>query len=397
MKSSLIRLKNVINQNSSGPTGIVMMNMGGPATLNDVHSFLSNLFHDKDLIPLPFQKLLAPRIASKRTPKIKEQYAAIGGGSPILKWTEIQGEGMAKLLDELSPHTAPHKPYVAFRYVNPLTADTLEQMKKDGVKRAVAFTQYPQYSCSTTGSSLNELYKQIKTTDTDIQWSVIDRWPTHPGLVKAFAQNIHQALQRFDQDERKHVPILFSAHSLPMSIVNRGDPYPAEVASTVQSVVSLLPQLTGHANPHRLVWQSQVGPSAWLGQQTSDAIQGLRKLGYKKAIVVPIAFTSDHIETLFELDLENAEEAHEIGLRLERAPSLNDSPTFIRAIADLAAAHLHNVYPSNQSTTEIQDTGYVGGWESGKPTSTQFKMRCPGCTNEVCLKQKDYFNGENAI
>ncbi|TIA91598.1 hypothetical protein E3P99_01000 [Wallemia hederae] len=377
---------------SKSPTAVVMMNMGGPATLNNVHSFLSNLFHDKDLIPLPFQSILAPRIASRRTPKIKQQYKEIGGGSPILKWTQLQGDAMVKLLDELSPSTAPHKPYIAFRYVDPLTKDTLLQMKQDGVKRAVAFTQYPQYSCSTTGSSLNELYKQIHALgiENDINWSIIDRWPNHPLLVQAFAQNITKSLEKYDAEERKNIPILFSAHSLPMSIVNRGDPYPAEVASTVQAVVSHLPTLTGHSNPHRLTWQSQVGPSAWLGQQTSDAIQGLRKLGYTKALVVPIAFTSDHIETLYELDLECVKEAEEIGLHLERVESLNDNPTFIRAIADLTAEHLGSVYHNKQS--DIRQTGYVGGWQVGQPTSTQFGLRCPGCTNDVCLKQKDFFN-----
>lgn len=144
----------------------------------------------RQLIPLPFQSVLAPLIAKRRTPKIEKQYAAIGGGSPILKWTRIQGKGMAELLDELSPETAPHKAYVAFRYANPKTETCLEEMKRDGVKRAIAFTQYPQYSCSTTGSSLNELYRQVgeapkgkETAQDDIQWSVIDRWGVHPGFV----------------------------------------------------------------------------------------------------------------------------------------------------------------------------------------------------------------------
>jgi len=129
---------------------------------------------------------MAPLIARRRTPKIEEQYAKIGGGSPILKWTREQGSGMVKILDELSPSTAPHKPYVAFRYTHPLTEDCIEEMKRDGVKRAVAFTQYPQYSCSTTGSSLNEMFRQLKKKgeENDIAWSVIDRWPTHPGLVE---------------------------------------------------------------------------------------------------------------------------------------------------------------------------------------------------------------------
>ncbi|TIB00523.1 hypothetical protein E3P96_02616 [Wallemia ichthyophaga] len=382
---------------NASPTAVVMMNMGGPATLDNVHSFLSNLFHDKDLIPLPFQSILAPRIASRRTPKIKQQYKEIGGGSPILHWTQRQGDEMVKLLDELSPDTAPHKPYIAFRYVDPLTKDTLAQMKHDGVTRAVAFTQYPQYSCSTTGSSLNELYRQIHALgiDKDINWSIIDRWPNHPLLVEAFAENVAKSLRKYAPEERGKIPILFSAHSLPMSVVNRGDPYPAEVASTVQAVVSRLPGLTGHTNPHRLTWQSQVGPSAWLGQQTSDAIQGLRRLGYTKALVVPIAFTSDHIETLYELDLECVEEAREIGLQLDRVDSLNDSPAFVRAIADLAAEHLGSVYQNK--VTDISHTGYVGGWVPGHPTSTQFALRCPGCTNDVCLKQKNFFNRGSSV
>lgn len=133
---------------------------------------------------------MAPLIARRRTPKIEEQYAQIGGGSPILKWSREQGHAMAKLLDELNPATAPHKAYVAFRYAKPLTEDCIAEMKADGVTRAIAFTQYPQYSCSTTGSSLNELHAQLrKASNSDsglepINWSVIDRWPTHPGLIE---------------------------------------------------------------------------------------------------------------------------------------------------------------------------------------------------------------------
>jgi ferrochelatase len=129
------------------------------------------------------QRYLAPLIARRRAPQIEQQYADIGGGSPILRWTDAQGAGMAALLDELSPATAPHKHYVAFRYANPLTSATAARMKADGVTRAVAFTQYPQYSCSTTGSSLNELFRR-KAEFEGIEWSVIDRWGTHPGFVE---------------------------------------------------------------------------------------------------------------------------------------------------------------------------------------------------------------------
>jgi len=142
---------------------------------------------DGDLIPLPFQRFLAPIIARRRTPQIEKQYAEIGGGSPILHYTQLQGDGMAQLLDELHPETAPHKAYVAFRYARPLTEAAAKQMQADGVKRAIAFTQYPQYSCSTTGSSLNELYRQGKAGGIgDIEWSVIDRWGTHPGFIEVY-------------------------------------------------------------------------------------------------------------------------------------------------------------------------------------------------------------------
>ena len=229
---------------------------------------------------------------------------------------------MCALLDEMNPETAPHKPYVAFRYAKPLTDECAEEMKRDGVRRAVAFTQYPQYSCSTTGSSLNEIYRKARAgrVSGNVEWSVIDRWGTHPGFVEvcllsvlfgryeladdvscqSVAQRIESALDKFPAERRSGVALLFSAHSLPMSVVNRGDPYVLEVSASVAAVMDRL----RHANPYRLVWQSQVGPSAWMGPQTSDAIKGLAKLGKKDAVLIPIAFTSDHIETLYELDLE---------------------------------------------------------------------------------------------
>ena len=370
------------------PTAVLLMNMGGPSTLDEVGDFLSRLFHDRELIQLPFQKRLAPLIARRRTPKIVEQYDKIGGGSPILKWTRLQGKEMATMLDELSPSTAPHKAYTSFRYARPLTDEALEEMKADGVQRAVAFTQYPQYSCSTTGSSLNELYREIQRRkeqgkeEGNIKWSVIDRWPTHPGLVDAFVNRIQAVLQTYPAEKRNQVPIMFSAHSLPMQIVSgRGDPYPAEVAATVSAVMSKL----GWSNPYRVTWQSQVGPSAWLGPQTSDTIKGWAKQGYKDCIAVPIAFTQDHIETLYELDIELQEEAEEHGIHLKRAESLNDEPTFLRALAEIAAAHLASC--EGQSSNNEP-------WAQGN-TSRQMQLRCPGCVNAVCGEQKRFFGDNN--
>ncbi|KAI8365076.1 ferrochelatase [Blakeslea trispora] len=350
------------------PTAILLTNMGGPEKLDDVYGFLHNLFSDRDLMQLPMQKHAAKFIATRRTPKIKEQYDAIGGGSPILKWTRIQGEAMEKILNQISPDTAPHKHYIAFRYVEPSTQTALQQMKADGVERAVVFTQYPQYSCSTTGSSFNELYRRIQEIEgmDKIKWSMIDRWPTHPGFIEAVTKKIEQKLAEYTPEERKDAVIMFSAHSLPMSVVNRGDPYPAEVAATVDHVMKRL----GNQYPYRLCWQSQVGPKAWLGPQTTDALKGFAKHGRKNLVVVPIAFTSDHIETLFELDIEYGSEAKELGLTgFKRVDALNDEPLFTQAMADIVKEHLDN----------------------DQAISNQWPLRCPDCTTETCGKAREYF------
>lgn len=320
-------------------TAIVLMNMGGPSTVSETGEFLRLLFSDNDLIPISakIQPFIARLIAKFRTPKIQKQYEEIGGGSPIRKWSEFQGNELCKILDETSPETGPHKAYTAFRYARPLTEETYLAMLADGVERAVAFTQYPQFSYSTTGSSLNELWRCVKRYDPDrkIVWSTIDRWPTNDGLCKAFAENIKRSLAEFPENVRSHVPVLFSAHSLPMDVVNTGDAYPAEVAATAYKVMQLLE----FSNPYRVVWQSQVGPKPWLGAQTQQIADFLapREPGL---VLVPIAFTSDHIETLHEVDIGIIKESPH-AVKLRRCDSLNGNMTFIRGMADIAKEHLH--------------------------------------------------------
>ncbi|KAM0484529.1 hypothetical protein ACHAPX_001955 [Trichoderma viride] len=369
---------------SKGPTAMVFLNMGGPSTLPEVGSFLSRLFADGDLIPLGrLQSYIGPLISARRTPKIVKQYDAIGGGSPIRKWSEYQNEEMCKILDKISPETAPHKPYVAFRYADPLTEEMYNRLLEDGFGngkggRAVAFTQYPQYSCSTTGSSLNELWKwrqrlegktASETGNGTINWSVIDRWPTHPGLVEAVAQNIEAKLLEYPEERRSKAILLFSAHSLPMTVVNRGDPYPGEVAATVQAVMERLK----FSNPYRLCWQSQVGPQPWLGPQTSHTVENYIEKGQKDLLLIPIAFTSDHIETLYELDIEVIGESGHTDT-VKRVESLNGSPVFIKGLADLAKAHL----------------------DSGVACSQQMGLRCPACKSERCAESKKFFASQQA-
>ncbi|KAK6454422.1 uncharacterized protein RJT20DRAFT_58510 [Scheffersomyces xylosifermentans] len=340
MSSSFARF-NSTSAAAKSPTGVVFMNMGGPSTVKETHDFLFRLFSDGDLIPFgPFQNILAKFIAKRRTPKIEKNYEEIGGGSPIRYWSEFQCKRVCELLDESNPETAPHKPYVAFRYANPLTEDTLQTMLKDGVKRAVAFSQYPQFSYSTSGSSMNELYRQTLKLDPNrtINWSFIDRWPKQKGLVSAFASNINDKISEFPEEDRDMIVILFSAHSLPMDIVNRGDSYPAEVATTVYAIMEKL----NFKFPYRLVWQSQVGPKPWLGGQTAKIVGKLEKRDDIKGIIlVPVAFTSDHIETLHELDIELVEEC-ENPEKIKRAESLNGNEVFIEGLADLVKGHLQS-------------------------------------------------------
>jgi ferrochelatase len=224
----------------------------------------------------------------------------------------------------------------------------------------VAFSQYPQFSCSTTGSSLNELWRAARKIGLHgITWSVIDRWPTHPRFIEAMTETVRHGLASFDDDERDEVVILFSAHSLPMGVINRGDAYPQEVGATVHRVMERL----GFSHEYLLAYQSDVGPVPWLGPSTEQVIRDLGAKGRKRVLVVGVAFTSDHIETLHELDIEYGEVAHEVGISgFRRAPALNDLPLFQDALAEVVAEHL----------------------ASGKACSRQYGLRCPGCVNPQC-------------
>lgn len=355
-------------------TGVLMLNMGGPRSSEEVESFLLNLFADRDIIKLPWQSRLGPWIAKRRTPSIIEKYNEIGGGSPIFDLTSQQGKLMCDRLDQISPQTAPHKPYVGFRYARPTTEEALDQLDQDGLEHVVAFSQYPQYSCTTSGSSMKAIFRHYEQEHPlrDMAgggptWSVIDRWPTHPLLVKTFAENIRRELATFPPEIRSEVVLLFSAHSVPQYVMNRGDPYPAEVGATVHLVMQEL----GWCNPYRLVWQSKVGPLPWLEPGTEQTIKVLVKRGQKNLMLIPIAFVNDHIETLHELDIEYAHDVgKEVGAeRIARCAAPNMDPTFIECLADLVATNL----------------------KKGDKVSPQMLLQCPMCTDPSCRQAKDWW------
>jgi ferrochelatase len=342
-------------------TGVVLLTMGGPQDLNAVGPYLRRLFLNREIMKLPAQRTVGPFVARSRTRGVRKLYEEIGGGSPLYGWTREQADGLTALLDQRSPATAPHRGYVAFRYTDPLTEQALAQMRDDGVRRAVAFVQFPQYSCTTSGASLNELWRAAARMGLSeaFDWTVIDRWSTHPGYIAALAETIRAGLDEFDAAHREEVVLLFSAHSLPSSTVDRGDPYPQEVGATVESVIRDL------ALPNRyvLTFQSKVGPLPWQGPNTVRAVRGLAARGVRYLLVIGVSFTADHIETLSEIDIELAEIADKAGIvELRRAPALNARPTFVSALADIAAQHL----------------------ASGAGCSTQYPLRCPECANPDC-------------
>lgn len=367
-----MRISRVLAQKPK--TGILMLNMGGPSTLPEVKPFLLNLFNDRDLLKLPFnQELVAKFITERRYKMIESHYDEIGGGSPIRKWTGLQGDKMVELLDEMNPESAPHKYYIGFRYAAPLTETAITEIEHDQPEHVVAFTQYPQYSCATTGSSLNHIartYNEMGKKPSST-WSVIDRWPQWGGLIDAFVECTIAGLNKIPVEDRHKAVIMFSAHSLPLSAVERGDPYPHEVAATVYAVMEKLE----FRNPWRVTWQSQVGPRKWLSPKTDEVLGEFAKRGRKSVVVVPIAFTSDHIETLHELDIEFAEEAEKAGIKhYIRAPSLNDNATFCQSLADRVLYHLNEEIPR------------------GEPFNTQLTLRCPSCTNPSCQEMRNFFS-----
>jgi protoporphyrin/coproporphyrin ferrochelatase len=324
---------------ATGPTGLVLLNLGGPADLAAIRPFLDALFADREIIRLPGgavgQKLLSRIIVRARLPKVTSYYRAIGGGSPILRYTSGQGRGLAERMDARRPDLAPFKPYIAFRYAPPTSDDAVRAMHADGVRRAVVLTLYPQYSEATTGSSLRELHRALARTGLERAFDLVtvDRWSEVSSYLDALAARVETGLAAWPPERRAQVVVLMSAHSLPMSFVRDGDPYPAEIEATFHAVEA---RLRAPRPRCLLAYQSQTGPVKWLGPQTGDVVRQLGREGTQDVLVAPIAFVSDHIETLYEIDVMFAEEAREAGIRdFRRTESLNLEPRFLDALADV--------------------------------------------------------------
>jgi ferrochelatase len=308
--------------------GVVLFQLGGPDTLEAIEPFLFNLFCDPDIIDFPFARIgrkpLAKLISSTRARKVQHHYATIGGGSPIRRFTEQQARALQRKLADsgLDAHC-----FVAMRYWHPFTAQAIEQLRDARCDEVVLLPLYPHYSSTTTGSSLNEWRRLFQD---DIAVHCIETFYRHELYLQALVEKIDEALARFSDPERPE--IVFSAHSVPVAVIQKGDPYQRQIEETVE----LLMQHGGWTNGYRLCYQSKVGASKWLQPSLHTALRELATEKAREVCIVPVSFVSDHVETLGEIDHEARSEAAKLGIeRFEMTSGLNDSPTFIAALADL--------------------------------------------------------------
>jgi ferrochelatase len=308
--------------------GVVLFQLGGPDTLAAIEPFLYNLFCDPDIIDFPFARIgrkpLAKLISTTRARKVQHHYATIGGGSPIRRFTERQALALEK---ELIRHGLDARCFVAMRYWHPFTGEAIAQLQAAECDDVVLLPLYPQYSSTTTGSSLNEWQRHY---DGDVPVRNVGPFYQHPRYLDSVIEKIEEALARFPVPERAE--IVFSAHSIPMSIVAKGDPYQRHIEDTVR----LLMERGGWSNRHRLCYQSKVGASKWLQPSLHRALHDLAAEKVREVCIVPVAFVSDHVETLGEIDHEARAEAYRLGItQFEMSAGLNDSPKFISALSQL--------------------------------------------------------------
>ena len=313
--------------------GVLLFNLGGPERLVDVRPFLFNLFSDPDIIRLPFrfmQKPLAWFISTQRYKKSSSYYEQIGGGSPLRKITDEQAQALEK---ELTGRGVRARVYVAMRYWNPFTEEALEQIARDGITHLVVLPLYPQFSISSTGSSLNRMNKVIKEKRLEsIRSSVICSWQDDTNYIKSLAGMVREELAKFADPEPKDTTIIFSAHSVPVRYIEEGDPYLEYTRQTFKLVM----EEVGIHYPHTLSFQSRVGPVKWLRPSTEETLRKLASEGVSQILMVPISFVSEHSETLYEMDILYKGVADEVGIKeYRRVPALNCRPDFIAALADL--------------------------------------------------------------
>lgn len=318
----------------SDKLAVVLFNLGGPDRPEAVEPFLFNLFNDPAIIGLPawLRRFVARRVARRRAPVASALYHQIGGASPLLALTREQGAALEKRL-AAAGHRA--RAFVCMRYWHPMSDRVAAEVKAFAPKAVVLLPLYPQFSITTTASSLDDWRRAAQAAELSAPSRPICCYPREPGLIDAYAELTRRALEKAAAAGRPRV--LFSAHGLPERIVARGDPYPWQVRQTVAAV---LEALAVDDLDHVLCYQSRVGPLKWIGPSIGDE---LARAGRDRVpvVVVPISFVSEHSETLVELDIGYAELARGHGVpAYVRVPAVSCSPAFIAGLARLVEAAL---------------------------------------------------------
>jgi ferrochelatase len=315
--------------------GIVLFQLGGPDSLQNVEPFLRNLFNDPDIIPLGplnfIRRPLASYIARKRSIPVAQRYGQIGRRSPIGILTERQ---RAALVSAVRPYLDPVA-VIAMRYWKPLTEDAVVALKNSGrLDELILLPLYPHYSYATTLSSLKE-WRRVYGPPAETPERTIEHFYNHPLYISALVENIGKCLRQFPDSSSIH--LVFSAHGLPMSLVEKGDPYPTHIQETVRLVCEQGTKLYPNwPRIHLLCYQSRVGPAKWLQPSFVETLERLGHQGVKEMLVVPISFVTEHIETLHEINIEGRADAAKSGIqRYRMMPAVGDSPLFIAALKDL--------------------------------------------------------------
>ncbi len=310
---------------------VILFNLGGPDVLESVRPFLFNLFSDRAIIglPNPLRWLVARMISDRRASKARGIYSLMGGGSPILPNTIAQAKALEAGLRDLGDVRC----FPAMRYWHPLTAEAVREVAAYAPDRIVLLPLYPQYSTTTTASSKKAWDEAARAQGLSVPTSFACCYPRQPGFVSAIADLIGA---HYDAAKAHGKPrVLFSAHGLPKKIVAKGDPYQVQVEMTVASVVE---RLAIDGLDHVVCYQSRVGPLEWIGPSTEEEIA--RAAADKvPVVVVPVAFVSEHSETLVELDIEYRERAEELGVpHYTRVPTVSTHPDFIRGLGEVVRA-----------------------------------------------------------
>jgi len=317
--------------------GVLVFNLGGPESLRDVKPFLYRLFSDPEIIRIrwsPLRKIVAYAIATLRKNKSQGYYKLIGGGSPLRRLTEEQA---AALESELRRRGLDAQSFVGMCTWKPLLSEAVERVEQSSVDRLVIMPLFPQYSFTTTRAGSEALRKLLTKSASlkALNTTWISTWAEHPTYIESFSSSIERELAKFSEPDK--VQLLFSAHSIPESYVREGDPYLDQTKASMERIMDRL----GRKNPYQLSFQSKIGPVKWLEPATNTVLVEYGKRGVANVLVVPISFVSEHIETLYELDILYQKVAKDAGIpNFKRVPALNSDPLFIRALADIVQESL---------------------------------------------------------